>query len=107
MSFSLKYTTYQLELEIMSQETVKEFFDFAKTSENIQNQFKSGVSYEGIVSIASEKGYTFTEQELQMHLKEDKTIKAVNNGDELSETELEAVAGGCGGGCVIIIILPE
>ena len=72
----------------MSQEAVKGFFDFAKTSEEIQLQLKNGASYEGIVKIASDKGYNFTEQDLQSY--------ATNlvGKEELSEQELEAVAGG-------------
>lgn len=72
----------------MSQETAKAFFDFAKTSEEVQLQLKNGVSYEGIVKTASDKGYNFTEQDLQKH------ITNSSGKEELSEQELEAVAGG-------------
>jgi predicted ribosomally synthesized peptide with nif11-like leader len=72
----------------MSQEAVKDFFDFAKTSEEVQLQLKNGVSYEGIIKIASEKGYNFTEKDLQKH------ITSLGGQEELSEQELEAVAGG-------------
>lgn len=89
----------------MSQEAVKNFFDFVKTSDDIQNQFKNGVSYEGIISIASSKGYNFNEQELQKHLKEDETLKTVSKEEELSEQELEAVAGGKPTVIIIIIIV--
>jgi predicted ribosomally synthesized peptide with nif11-like leader len=72
----------------MSQEAVKSFFDFAKTSEEVQLQLGNGVSYEGIIKIASEKGYHFTEQDLQ------KRVTNLAGKEELSEQELEAVAGG-------------
>jgi predicted ribosomally synthesized peptide with nif11-like leader len=78
----------------MSQETVKSFFDFARNSEEIQRQFKNGISCEGIIKIASDNGYGFNEEELQKHLKEDRSVKVSSNKEELSELELEAVSGG-------------
>ena len=89
----------------MPQEIVKKFFDFARTSEDIQRQFKNGISYEGIIDIASKKGYVFDEQALQKHLKEDEAVKIFSKqeltGQELTEEELESVAGGR----IIIIII--
>lgn len=85
----------------MSQESVKSFFDFARESEDIRNQFQNGVSHEGIVSIASKKGYDFNEQELREHLEKDTSLE-VTSREDLTEQELESVAGGCP--CVIAYI---
>jgi predicted ribosomally synthesized peptide with nif11-like leader len=72
----------------MSQRNSERFFDFAKTSEEIELQLKNEVSYEGIIKIASDNGYHFTEQDLKKHM------TSTASKEELSEQELEAVAGG-------------
>lgn len=72
----------------MSIESVKTFYELLQSDENLQERIKAAGNSATVVQIASEKGYEFTEQELEKAMQET-LVK-----EELSEQELEAVAGG-------------
>ncbi len=72
----------------MSIESVKEFYELLQSDETLQERVKAADDSATVVQIASEKGYKFTEQELERAMQE-----AIVEG-ELSERELAAVAGG-------------
>lgn len=74
----------------MSIESVKGFYESLTNDQALQERVKSADDSVAIVQIASEKGYDFTDQELERAMQE-----AIVEG-ELSEQELEAVAGGTG-----------
>lgn len=76
-------------IECMSKETVREFFQVAENDEALQEMIKAANSSMNVVQIAAEKGYEFTELELQAVMQ-----KAVAEDGDLSEEELDAVAGG-------------
>ena len=72
----------------MSIESVKTFYESLKSDEALQERVKAADDSATVIQIASEKGYEFTEQELERAMQE-----AIVEGD-LSQEELEAVAGG-------------
>lgn len=76
-------------IEFMSKETVREFFKVAENDEALQEMIKAADSSMNVVQIAAEKGYEFTELELQAVMQ-----KTVAEDGDLSEEELDAVAGG-------------
>ena len=63
----------------MSKEQLKAFLAKAKDDQSIQDKLKAAKSPEDIVGIAKEHGHEFTADKLS----------------QLSEEELEGVAGGC------------
>ncbi|MCF2147142.1 Nif11-like leader peptide family RiPP precursor [Desmonostoc muscorum LEGE 12446] len=73
----------------MSKETVRGFFKVAENDEVLQEKLKAGNSSTSIIQMANERGYQFTTEELQVFMQEVTAADA-----ELSEDELEAVAGG-------------
>ena len=66
----------------MSEEQLKAFIAKAKDDQSIQDKLKAAKSPEDVVAIAKEHGHEFTADKIT----------------ELSEEELEGVAGGCGCG---------
>ena len=73
----------------MSEEQLKAFLEKVKGDTTLQDKLKAAKSPEDVVSIAKEHGHEFTADKIT----------------ELSEEELEGVAGGgcavAGGGCAI------
>ena len=73
----------------MSEEQLKPFLEKVKGDSSLQDKLKAAKSPEDVVSIAKEHGHEFTADKIT----------------ELSEEELEGVAGGgcavAGGGCAI------
>ena len=73
----------------MSEEQLKAFLEKVKGDTTLQDKLKTAKSPEDVVSIAKEHGHEFTADKIT----------------ELSEEELEGVAGGgcavAGGGCAI------
>ena len=67
----------------MSLEQVKAFLSKAKGDSNLQEKLKAAKSPEDVVGIAKEHGHEFTADKI----------------NQLSEKELEVVAGGAGGVC--------
>jgi len=71
----------------MSIESVKGFYELLQSDKTLQERVKAADDSATVVQIASEKGYEFTEQELEKAMQE-AIVKR-----ELSEQELEAVTG--------------
>ena len=72
----------------MSIESVQKFYELIQNDTTLQERVKDAINSASVVQIASEKGYEFTEQELERAMQE-----AVIEG-EISDEQLEAVAGG-------------
>ena len=64
----------------MSEEQLKAFLEKVKADSSLQEKLKAAKSPEDVVGIAKEHGFEFTADKIS----------------QLSEEELEAVAGGCG-----------
>ncbi|HEY9747739.1 MAG TPA: Nif11-like leader peptide family natural product precursor [Allocoleopsis sp.] len=88
----------------MSQSAVIEFFQAAELDQALQAQLASADSAASIVEMAATSGYGFTESELTEIAAQ---AQQMENG-ELSDSELEAVAGGGWGSLfkVIPIVAP-
>ena len=67
----------------MSQEQLKAFLEKVKADTTLQEKLKAAKSPEDVVGIAKEHGHEFTADKI----------------NQLSEKELEVVAGGAGGVC--------
>ncbi len=79
----------------MSKQQVVEFFQTASKDEYLAEKLKVCTSPSSILAIAAEYGYEFTEEELLQF--ERKQLEASwKEGNELSDEQLEAVAGGGG-----------
>lgn len=72
----------------MSKEAVREFYKVFQSDKALEEKIKSSDSTASVIKIAAEKGYEFTELELEAFMQESVA------GGELSEEELAAVAGG-------------
>ena len=75
----------------MSTERVSQFFLAVSSDSALKEKLAAATDSVNFVKIAEESGYSFTLEDLQAHL-------AQHNNGELSEEELEAVAGGASGG---------
>ena len=73
----------------MSLEQLKAFLEKVKGDTSLQEKLKAAKSPEDVVGIAKEHGHEFTADKIT----------------ELSEEELEGVAGGVDGRCIVIISL--
>lgn len=75
----------------MSQENVQQFYDMVSNNSEMQERLKTAGSKENFfnmaVQLGQENGYTFTSQEVESFLNQ-------RNQSELSDRELESVAGG-------------
>ena len=69
----------------MSKEAVKEFYKVLQSDEALQQNVKAADSSTKVINIAAEKGYDFTELELEAFMQE-----AIAADGELSEEALEA-----------------
>ena len=68
----------------MSQEQLKEFLEAVKADAGVQEQLKAAGDADAVVAIAKEAGFKISAEDLK------------NTKVELSEEELEGVAGGAG-----------
>ncbi|GCL37704.1 protein of unknown function, nitrogen fixation [Sphaerospermopsis reniformis] len=76
----------------MSKEAVEKLFMAASENPDLMAKLESADSYAEAVSIGAENGFNFTEEEAELFLAEYGLDKGLNG--ELSEEDLEAVAGG-------------
>ncbi|NEP00295.1 MAG: Nif11-like leader peptide family natural product precursor [Symploca sp. SIO2E9] len=76
----------------MSQASVLELIKSSQENQALQQRLEAADSPETIMKIGVEKGYNFTEEELLSVMQEIQQVAAEEG--ELSEDELEAVAGG-------------
>jgi len=74
----------------MSTESVRQFLLAVSTDSALQEKLTAVTDSVNFVQMVQECGYSFTLEDLQAHL-------AQHNNSELSEDELEAVAGGSQG----------
>ncbi|NMG07825.1 Nif11-like leader peptide family natural product precursor [Brasilonema sp. UFV-L1] len=78
----------------MSKEAISQMMQSASENPTLQHQLEQAGGLAEVVKIGAEKGYQFTEEEVQAFLSE----RGVNFEDstegELSEETLETVAGG-------------
>jgi predicted ribosomally synthesized peptide with nif11-like leader len=71
----------------MSTESVTQFFSAVSSDSRLQEKLTIATNPQSVVGIAKECGYSFTTEEL-------KAVLTTANERELSDNELEAVAGG-------------
>jgi predicted ribosomally synthesized peptide with nif11-like leader len=71
----------------MSTESVRQFLSAVSSDSALQEKLVAVTDSVNFVKIAQESGYSFTLEDLQTYI-------AQHNDGELSENELEAVAGG-------------
>ena len=71
----------------MSTESVREFFLAVSADSGLKQKLTAATDSVNFVQIAQESGYSFSLEDLQTYI-------AQHNNGELSEDELEAVAGG-------------
>ena len=80
----------------MSEEQLKAFLEKVKADTSLQEKLKAAADAEAVVAIAKEAGFSISADDL--------TTKAQSELSELSDQELEGVAGGCnncsGGGVI-------
>ena len=79
-----------LEEQRMSIESVRTMIETSKTDAGLRQQLNAAEGPEEVLASASEKGYEFTQEELLSVMQE----KQLSFGEELSEEQLETVAGG-------------
>jgi predicted ribosomally synthesized peptide with nif11-like leader len=72
----------------MSEEQLKAFLEAVKADAGLQEKLRAAADADAAVAIAKEVGFVISADELQQ-------AQAV--GGELSDEELEGVAGGCAG----------
>lgn len=80
----------------MSKEAIKEFYDFVQTKPDLQNQLNSLLNDREVmlakaVEIGQQNNFSFTASELAEVIAE---LEASAEGAELSDEQLETVAGG-------------
>lgn len=81
----------------MSKQQIAAFFQAASQDEILTQKVKSAVSPANMIAIATEYGYQFTEDELlQFELERRQSSSDI---EDLSERQMEAVAGGLFGIC--------
>ena len=73
----------------MSEERLKAFLEAVKSDAGLQEKLKAAADADAAVAIAKEAGFMISADELQR-------AGAVGVGEELSDEELGAVAGGWG-----------
>ena len=78
----------------MSKEAIAQMMQAAGQDESLQHQLEQAGGLAEVVKIGAEKGYQFTESEVQAFLTEHGITFEDSEEGELSEEALEAVAGG-------------
>ena len=83
-------------LTAMSEEHLKAFLEAVKANEGLQEQLKAAADADAVVAIAKAAGFAISAEELQ------RAQAAKRQDFELSEEELEGVAGGDGRGSMVV-----
>lgn len=76
----------------MSKQAAIEMIKIAQTDSILKEQLENAHESQEVVKIGSEKGYEFTEEELVIVMAEQSMLSSEEL--ELSDSELESVAGG-------------
>ena len=79
----------------MSAERAVEFLAEAGQNSSLQERLQQVKTPEDVLQIAREQGYEISAEDMQL------ATQAANSSEELSEEDLEAVAGGFGIGAVL------
>jgi predicted ribosomally synthesized peptide with nif11-like leader len=81
-----------------AQQAIDELLITANSDETLKEQLEAATSPESVVEIAARQGYQLTVADIEMLLRQNQQQAQPNtdefNDDELSEQELELVAGG-------------
>jgi predicted ribosomally synthesized peptide with nif11-like leader len=89
----------QLRLQ-KAQQVIDELYVAANSDEMLKKQLEAATSPESFVKIAARQGYELTVADLEMLHRQTQQQAQLHSDefddDELSEQELELVAGGCG-----------
>ena len=72
----------------MSEEHLKSFLDKVKTDTSLQEKLKGAADADAVLAIAKEAGFAITTEDIQ----------SMPSSTDLSDDELESVAGGVGCG---------
>ena len=78
----------------MSKEAVEQFMQAASQDAALQQKLEDAQGFVEVVQIGAQKGYQFTEDEVQAFLRERGIPIEESAEGELSEEALDAVAGG-------------
>jgi len=96
---ALDVSAEELKLQ-KAQQVIDELFMAANSNQRLFEQLKAAISPENLVEIAVRQGYELTVADLERLHHYDQEQAQLNSDelddDELSEQELELVAGGCG-----------
>jgi predicted ribosomally synthesized peptide with nif11-like leader len=79
----------------MSEEQLKAFLEAVKADAGLQEKINAAADADAVVAIAKEAGFLISADELQ---------RAQSAGEELSDEELEGVAGGTIGIGIIVTV---
>ncbi|NWJ45519.1 MAG: Nif11-like leader peptide family natural product precursor [Chloroflexi bacterium] len=89
----------------MSQQAAAEFLEKVETDSELKNKVMtlgSGASVEDVLDVAAAAGYQFNTAELMAAGKLREEVSSSAPGGELSESDLDAVAGGAKGATIYI-----
>jgi predicted ribosomally synthesized peptide with nif11-like leader len=78
----------------MSTAAIEQLFSAANDNVNLQQQLKTVSGVTETVKLGADHGYSFTEDEVKSYLTEHAMISQAGAEGELSEDDLESVAGG-------------
>ena len=82
----------------MSEEQLKSFLEKVKADTSLQEKLKAAADADAVLAIAKEAGFAITAEDIQ----------SMKSSTDISDEELEAVAGGgvpgCGGGAVSLTV---
>jgi predicted ribosomally synthesized peptide with nif11-like leader len=87
-------------LKAMSEEQLKAFLEAVKADARLQERLKSVVDAEAVVAIANAAGFSFSVEQLKW------ASTKISGVKELSDNELEGVAGGTENIITLIIKCP-
>ena len=94
-----------------AQQVIDELFMAAESDEKLNEQLEAAISPESLVEIATRQGYKLTVADLEMLHHYDQEQAQLNSDelddDELSEQELELVAGGRAKGLTSLTAPPK
>ena len=100
---ALDVSAEELQLQ-KAQQVIDELFMAANSDEKLKKQLEAAISPEELVEIAARKGYELTVADLERlhhyHQEQAQLNSDELDDDELSEQELELVAGGIPFACV-------
>ena len=78
----------------MSEEQLKSFLEKVKTDTSLQEKLKAAADADALTTIAKEAGFAITAEDIQ----------SMQSATDLSDEELEGVAGGLTGDAMLSII---